>query len=430
MGTVKRIVLVLILGVMFLPRLQQNFTLVRSDVLKGAFIPASPPRFSWENWAGGFYQDSLVRNLTDSLPFRPELVRLNNQVDYSLFSIPHGWNVILGKRDNLFLIEYIQGYLGRSHGRRKYMEDKVTKFRRLQDIMWQEHKIFMLLVIPPDKGTFAPEDIPDRFLKEPRDTSASHFLMEKMRSLGLNLIDFRPVFAKMKDTAEYPLMPKTGIHWSDYGAFIAADSMFRYITASSGFRFPEMVVDRLDITTEARNDDNDLSRTMNLIWPPKTSPYAYPVISYKSDSGFNKPAALFVGDSFYWGFYNQGIIGNMFSNIEFWYYNHLVFPESFSGKKTVSEVNFAEAIKRQNVIVIIQVGGGWGDPGTGFIDWLYTAFDTSANNPIRMIERDIRKESKWLEWMELKARQEHIPVDYKIRAEAIYVYNSKLLKTK
>jgi hypothetical protein len=254
--------------------------------------------------------------------------------------------------------------------------------------------------------------------------------MEQLRSRGVHVIDFMPVFLQMKDTSRYPLFSNAGIHWSDYGSFLAADSMFRYITAASGYRFPEMSASAIELTHRPRHDDDDISRTMNLIWSANKMRLAYPVITYKSDTGARKPSALFVGDSFYWGFFNQGIIGNMFSNIEYWFYDKLVFPEAFNRAALTTEVDLKEAVERQNIIVILHVGAGWGNPGAGFIDRLYATFDTSSSNPIRKIEKDIRENAKWYDHIRSKAEAEHIPIDRKVRSEAIYVYNSKLLQTK
>ena len=422
--------LILILSVLFFPQFQDAFIPIESKKLHGAFIPASPPSFSWKSWRFGAYQDSLRRNIEDSLPLRAELIRLNNQIDYSLFKIPHGEKVVIGKNDNLFFTEYIDGYLGNGFQKKAIIDDKIQKFKRIQDILWKRNKIFLLLVIPPDKGTFSAEDIPDFYLKNPRDTSMRPYMMRQLQANKIHVIDFLPVFLNQKKSSPYPLMPKTGVHWSNYGSYLAADSMFRYITAFSGYRFPEMKLARLEESSIPRDEDGDIDNLLNLIWPTSESILAYPVIRYQSDTGFQKPKALFIGDSFYWELYYQGIINNMFANQEFWYYDNTVFPESFSEKKNTASVKLMDAIDRQNIIVIIQVGAGWGNPGFGFIDRLYAAIDTSSGNRILEIERDILNNPEWYELIKNKAKFENVPVERKLRSEAIYVYNQQLIKTK
>lgn len=427
---VKIFGLILILSVLFFPQFQDAFVPIESKKLHGAFIPASPPNFSWKSWRLGAYQDSLRRNIEDSIPLRAELIRLNNQIDYSLFTIPHGDKVVIGKNDNLFFTEYIDGYLGNGFQTKAIIDDKIQKLKKIQDFLWNQKKIFLLMVIPPDKGTFAAEDIPDIYLKKNRDTSGRAYMMKQLQANNVHVINFLPVFLNLKKSSPYPLMPKTGVHWSNYGAFLAADSMFRYITAFSGYRFPEMKLDRLEESSIPRDEDGDIDNLLNLIWPTSKSTLAYPIISYHCDTGFQKPKALFLGDSFYWELFHQGIIKNMFSNLEFWYYDNLVFPESFSEKKTTSSVKLMEAIDRQNIIVILQVGAGWGNPGFGFIDRLYSAIDTSSGNEILKIEQDILNNPEWYELIKNKAKLDNVSVERKLRSEAIYIYNKRLINTK
>ena len=123
-------------------------------------------------------------------------------------------------------------------------------------------------------------------------------------------------------------MPYTGIHWSDYGAYLAADSTLRYlrIKSAAGAGIPVMHIDKVELSARARDDDADLNKTMNLIWEPSHPSLAYPVLSYAPVKGSKKPRALFIGDSFFWPWYFQGIIQNEFDSAEFWYYDKTIFP--------------------------------------------------------------------------------------------------------
>lgn len=430
MRSFKDILLALILTVLFLPKIQEAFEPVRPGKLTGAYIKAPSPHLTWKSWKKGWYQDSLGVHVNDSLPLRPYLVRINNQVDYSLFRILHGEEVVLGKRSNLFLMEYIKGYLGIGYPSKQFISDKAMKCKKVQEFLWNEKHIFFLVVMAPDKATYMPEDIPDRFLAMGGNGWGRDYLAEQLRANGVHVIDFMPVFSQMKDTSKYPLFVKTGIHWTDYGSFIAADSMFKYITAKSGYRFPGMTMDRIEVTKNPRHDDADVDRLLNLALPTSTTKYAYPVITYETDTDLRKPAALFVGDSFYWGLFNQGIIQNMFSNLEFWFYDNLIFPESFSGNKSAKSVDLLETVYRQNIIVLLYVEGGWGNPGTGFVDRVFMAIDTSTNNEIRAIEKAILENPKWYELVKSKAEAENVPVASKVRSEAIYMYNQRIIHHK
>jgi hypothetical protein len=247
---------------------------------------------------------------------------------------------------------------------------------------------------------------------------------------GINVLDCNPWFTAMKDTSRYRLIPTTGVHWSDYGSFLAADSATRYIEWKTGLKFPRMVVDSVEVTMKPRHKDDDINKTMNLIWDAPHEALAYPCLHFESDTAKPKPAALFIADSFIWGWWDQPLIQNLFRNQEIWYYDQEIYPESFTKMKYTREVNLREAVERQDIIVLLQVGAGSGNPGAGVIDRLYAEYDTSVNNPIRVIEHQIMSDTVWLKLEKEKATADNIPVSEVIRRDAINLFNIEIRKKK
>ncbi len=98
--------------------------------------------------------------------------------------------------------------------------------------------------------------------------------------------------------------------------------------------------------------------------------------------------------------------------------------------KTTREVNLREAIERQNLVVLLTVGSGSGNPGAGIIDRLYLEYDTSATNPIRMLEHKIKADPVWLAAEQKKATDMKIPLAEMIRTDAINLFNAELYKKK
>ena len=142
------------------------------------------------------------------------------------------------------------------------------------------------------------------------------------------------------------------------------------------------------------------------------------------------PCSLFIADSFIWGWWDQPIIQNLFRNQEIWYYDQDVYPESFTRMKYTRDINLQEAIERQDIVVLFQVGAGSGNPGAGVIDRLYALYDTSGNNLIRKIEQKIFSDSAWLALEKVKADQNKVPVTDIVRRDAIYLFNAELQKNK
>jgi hypothetical protein len=426
---IKEGILIFILGMLIFPSFQKKFHPISSGRLNGVFEATPRPVFSKTAWFNGSFQDQYRKYIKDSVGFRNDFVRLYNQIDFSLFSIPHAGKIVAGKKGYLFGDQYIESCLGVNFTGRKFIDEKVRMTKRIQDKLWKEKKILLLVIFTPDKGTFFPEYIPDRYLRKKKEISNYSYYAKKYVEEGINFIDFNRYWLMMKDTSRYPLYPKTGIHWTCYGALLAADSLSRYLEARLGRPMPHIVIDSIEISKKARYEDDDIERTLNLIWPIPHPAYAYPVYHYRNDPSEKKPAALFIGDSFYWNWYNPGIITHLFSNRDFWYYDQDVYPETFIKPESTSQIDLAEAVDRQNVIILIQTNAAYGNPGYGFIDRFFTETDSSGAR-LRYFERKIRNNPEWLELVRKKAQEQKVALDEMIRRDAQYMVDEELKNKK
>ncbi|MCK9219239.1 MAG: hypothetical protein M0P47_04210 [Bacteroidales bacterium] len=415
---------------MIFPAFQKEFNPIISKSLKGAFTPAPKPAASCSAFMNGSFQQQYRQNIEDSVGFRPDFVRLYNQIDFSLFSIAHADQIVVGKNNELFSKDYIDGYLGKSVFGKRFMDDKIRMLKYVQNYLWETKRIMVIVMIPPDKGSFYPELIPDRFLKMERHQTNRDYFTKKAHEAGINVLDFNPYFSALKHTSRYRLIPSTGIHWSDYGSYLAADSAIRYFEKEKGIVMPKMILDSIQTSTSPRNLDDDINKTMNLIWNAPHEILAYPCYHFVTDTTRSKPAALFIADSYIWGWYHQPIIKNLFRNQEIWYYDYAVYPESQTKMKYTWEINLREAIERQDFVILFQVGAGNGNPGAGIIDRLYTEYDTTRGNPIRKIENEILKSPSWLSKEKQKATERKLPLAIIVRSDAINLYNTELLKKK
>jgi hypothetical protein len=427
MTRLKNLLLLLLIGLLLFPAVQKTTGLIRTKPLNGFFAASSKPAFSCSTWMKQGYQDQYRLYMEDSVGFKPDLVRLYNQVDFSLFSIPHASKLVAGKNGYLFAESYIYGYLGKDFVGHYYIRNKVERLRFLQDYLWKEKGILLLVAFAPGKAYYYPDYIPDRFLDRERGETNHECYVQECLKMGVNHIDFNHWLITMKDTSRYMLYPKTGIHWSSYGAFLCADSLRRYIEQKMERKLPHLVLDSIEVAAEARDEDNDMDRTMNLIWTIPHPLMAYPKFHFTYDSLQPKPRALFVGDSFYWYWHYNGIIGNTFSNLAFWYYNQDVYPEHFKTPTNAGNINYTDSILSQNVIILLQTNGGYGDLGSGWVD---RAWDYLYPGPTR--EREIasliKANPEAMKSIEKKAGERGISVDAMIRMDAIYSVNQELLK--
>ncbi len=111
MKRLEKILVVAVFIVLVLPSIQKEYPIFRVKKLDGDFVLAEKPVFNRTDWYNGSFQTAYDKYLEDHIGFRDFLVRLTNQIDYSLFRVPHAEGVLVGKNDQLFEYDYIREYV-------------------------------------------------------------------------------------------------------------------------------------------------------------------------------------------------------------------------------------------------------------------------------------------------------------------------------
>lgn len=427
MNGFKTLLLWLIILILALIGIRRTSLFESKESLGGVYTSMNKPLFSVMGWFSGGFQRACT-NFVEEMPgLRGTFVRIRNQYDFSLFSIPNAHNVVLGKENCFFGIDNIKSYMGADFVGEPYLNTKISELKHFQETLWKKKGILLLVVLAPDKATYFHELIPDRFKTDRHQQSNFEYYSKRCTEEGVNIIDFNSYFRAAKDTSRYPLYAKTGAHWSYYGAFIAADSMKRYIERRLNVSMPKIHTVKLDISDKPLNYDNDIGSSVNLFWEISQPSLAYPIVEFQKDSATTQPHALVIGDSYYWIWYESKIIQNFFGNEEFWYYDTDIYPETFTQRKLTWETDLMKAIDRQRVIILLQTSkDAECDLGYGFVDRTWPEFDTSGNNRIRQIERSLCSSPKNMQTYELKSLELKAPIQVIIRTDAIYAGNQLL----
>jgi hypothetical protein len=145
-----------------------------------------------------------------------------------------------------------------------------------------------------------------------------------------------------------------------------------------------------------------------------------------------KPKTLFIGDSYFWNIYYEGLTNNLFSDCKFWYYNQTVYPES-EKEREVKNLNLADEIGKNSVIVLMATDCHIQDIGWGFVEKAIEVLDPQSKDPrermyIREIIKEIRKNKQWLADIERKAGENNVTMEEMIRRDAAYVYTTDYCK--
>tara|TARA_Y100001954_G_C15785371_1_gene592184 strand:- start:371 stop:1522 length:1152 start_codon:yes stop_codon:yes gene_type:complete len=370
---IKRIILLSVLFLMFIPMIEQKFLFFNHEPLDGSFIRAEKPVFSIDSWFHGNYTQVQEKYLNENFGFRNWFVRLYNQLQYKLYNHANANSVIIGKKKYLYEEDYISAYLGRDFIGDSVIRKKVNKLQKISDTL-KTKDIDLIVVLAPGKGSFYPEYIPEKYSPNIKTKTNYEVYKKIMQEHELHILDFHSWFLSMKSLGKHPLFPKTGIHWSKYGEFLAADSLIKYIRSISKKPFhSKFELIKINSGEIILKGDEDIEKGMNLLFDISDLRMGYPEFITKIDSNSNLKA-LTIADSYYWGMFNFGLSKHFFNNGQFWFYNKEVFPDSYDNPTYVEDISIKKSVENNDIIIILATDANLSKFAFGFIDQLYDEY--------------------------------------------------------
>jgi hypothetical protein len=426
MRCLKISLLLAALALIAAPPVQSVFPFISEKPLHG--YEESKPAFSlqfftWRRWFAGEFQLAASNRFNNHPGFRNSLIRVFSQADYSLFGLTHAPGFIRGKGGNLFEEDYIHEYLGAFFIGQKTIDRKMIRLKSVYDSL-KARNISLVLVFEPGKASVFPEDIPERFRKKRFGPTNYEWFTARARSIGLPYLDLNRYFIRTSGTSRYPLFPKYGMHWSVYGAAVAADTLAGYIGAVRNIRVPRFTINNTEVAGKTRAGDNDIADILNLLFPLPATPGAYPQTRFRNDSGTVKPSVLVISDSFYeYIFYPYG--EQMFRNQQFWYYNSRLFPHQNSETPVFADkTGLLQKLTGYEVILLMvsEINlhcGFW-----NFADEAWLAFHPDASEDhVYRIANGIRNDRNWFRGMVKGAAQKKVSLEQYIQWNAEYAFS-------
>ncbi|MCW3121662.1 MAG: hypothetical protein JWQ38_1154 [Flavipsychrobacter sp.] len=361
--------------VLLSPMLQYSFSFVKSGPLNGIFNIAPNVNFSWQKWMDGTYQDGKSKFINDNIGFRPDLIRANDQVDYSCFNKVHSeWRIIAGRNYNAFQDVYIYAHTGKDFVGYETVRIRMKKLKAVQDTLQRLGKS-LVLIYAPGKADFYSEDIPKAYDSGKQNVTNMAAYAHAGDSLGVNQINFNSWFIAMKQASKELLYPKQGFHWSVYGSLLAADSFVSYTERLRNIRMPHPVLSNMVHTTEARETDDDLAKGLNLIFPTVKETFTYPEVTYPEDKTLARPKTIYIGDSFLFTWMNTGFMDNTNEQWQIWYYfRHLLNSGNHEPEKIPMPADWINELNKNDYIVLMYTSRNLGPLGDGFIEQAYDHF--------------------------------------------------------
>lgn len=415
---VKQILFVLLMVLLMLPLVQHVTKIFRLQPLSGDFVLQPRPAFGWSQWMEGTFQINFDRYIEDHIGFRNFFVRLNNQIDFSLYDKANAEGVVVGKDNVLYEYDYIRAYTGGDFLGAAYLIEKLNRLKFVQDYLRDEHNIDFIFILEPSKARTLPQYIPDRYLREGRSMTNYEYIAARADTLGINYLDLNKVFVAAADTANWPLYPPYGIHWSEGTMPWVADTLLHFLEQTRGIDMPDYSV-AFTRTDSVSDSDTDVGRTLNLLCKLSHPQMAYPHFSFYDQPEKQKPRVLAVADSYYWNFFNTRIPQHLFANQAFWYFNAKVYPDFYFGEKWTRDLDIEKEVLSQDIILLSITERFLYKYDWGFVDQLYAMFTPKYSGDfIEKQEDAIRTYAYWFDDLVKDAQTLNLPLHTVLRQAA------------
>jgi hypothetical protein len=416
-----------IISLFLLLLLQSMLPVVKVRPLQGAVSIPEKPEFSWKGWFEGTYQQQEEEYFNETFGFRNIFVRINNQLDYSLFKIIHAKDVIEGKEGYLYELNYFKAYNGEDYKGLQFIEEMINKIKVIQDSL-KKRGVDFVLVLAPGKASFFPEYIPDSYSTK-LDTTNYEVLVPLAIEKGINVLDLNSLFISQRNISKYPLFPQYSIHWSIYGATVAMDTILKFIEKVRGVDMPEIRIDSMEWVHAYRPPDYDIADGMNMLFRKKTFPMGYPHVTYVRENKA-KEKVLAIADSYYWTIYGNGVAWELFDDPEFWFLYNELHSVKAGGIIPREQIDLRTVLEKQDVVMLLGTEANYSRLGWGFVDDAYALYTASFStfSRIREIEASIRATPSWFNAIREKAFARGIDLDSMIHMDAEYVYEQERLK--
>jgi hypothetical protein len=230
-----------------------------------------PVILSWSSLRDGSFQKAASSRVTDAMPVRPLLIRLNNEIRFKLFGELTAPHVVRGANGHLIERSYLEEYCSRTDGMgAKFAADILPKLRDIQNFYRARGGIFVY-VVSPSKVAHLPEYFVDRAPCPSTPDARAHLVSEYvglLRQGGIDVVDTASLIHSLKGTYEVELFPQGGVHWNDIGGARAVLAIVEDINRQAGREIVPPFKFTYSLSGVTAGADRELVDLLNVFFPP------------------------------------------------------------------------------------------------------------------------------------------------------------------
>lgn len=400
--------------------------------LNGFTDVLQPETLSFKTYYDGSYQNYLTQYAKLNTGFREPLIRSYNQFAFSCLDKITNNTIVKGSNNELFLNSYLEEYQGQTLANKFGTVDNAKVFaqQQLEETLkfiqiLEAHGTRFLFVFCPTKPFLYHERLPNWYQHHAADFSLEEYFIELFKENNIPIIDFYHYFKEIKDDFPYPLMSKTGSHWSESTIPFVGDSIYRKIEALTGNRLPTMEIVDQNISTNYSVIDGELEANLNLLFPLRKEAIPNPVCTLSDTVGKDRPNLIVIGDSFF-NLLRRSVFVNAFNHWDYWVYNKYIHSsrDFYNGRQTNMVFDAAEMLEEADIVIAMFTSIFLPDYLFGFVP-MASELLTNGNPPdevyIDQIIESIKNDPEWYESIKKQSKENGITLEEGLRNNAGYV---------
>ena len=353
------------------------------EPLKGVYISAEKPRFTFDDFVSGKWQRRMEGYVKDHQGFREPAIRRYNQYLWSLYHRSTNPNSVVVGKDNYlfepwFVDEYYTGCFNHFYpdsllipGNEKgyVFFQRMSRLTKLQYIL-EEQGVHLFLALLPGKERIYPQYLPAP------SRQALHERMEQglcsaydhysgwSSFYGFRCVDICHCFDSLRGHTPYLLFTKTGTHWSNIASTYAFDTIMRYMQTFGPPIRPVVIGNPYYAPT--RDPDADLDGLLNKMTPIPTECNQYVDISLGDPAPARNPSLVVIGDSFFWNILYNYPIQDLFDHFRYWYYFSTIYYDP--AYETVADIDLVDELLSADYVMLSYCTVQLYNCGNGFIN--------------------------------------------------------------
>lgn len=297
------------------------------------------PQMTMKHLLSGEAQTAFEEYIQQNLPGKPLMVRLRNQITFSLLATSPNNNYSMNRDRNLFTWGNVSTYMQyKEPVSEAYADELVEKIGKVEALA-AENGIQTFVFVTPCKVRYYEDELPwvDKVMAPEQGPGNYERLMKSLKDSNLNYFDSIAYIDSHRQEfdSRVPLFYRTSVHWSAYVGNLVGAAFGDYMEEKSGFNLPELSITARPCQ-EPVYPDSDAFNTFNLL-QKSYDQYYEPVIEV-TDSATDAPGMLCRGGSFM-GQSLSAIIRSNYFGKNVYMENDQIFTDAFSDLKIFHDYN-------------------------------------------------------------------------------------------